>query len=241
MVPLVRHTYGEFADRLTRLTDDEARALGEVTRLPNWRRDRDLGWIIQVVVWRQLAYVELNAANRHAVEACVAAAGRRAIDEARANAAALLERRDPSWPGSRLHRPLRVVALLGFVAGAVAGVAGVIIASAAANDAASIVMIGSWTIAALAALATYLLPPSRADLGAVVSAAAMAHAAGPWLAEEHFRQLAGGWYAVLEDGWRRGPRPYLLWGCLLVTIGLLVLLALALLASGVQLWGPGAA
>ena len=121
------------------------------------------------------------------------------------------------------------------------GIAGTIVSSAATDGWAVTVMVVRFSIAALAALTGYLLPPSRRDLRAVVESAAIAHAAGPSLPEQHFRQLAGGWYAVLDEGWRREPRPYLAWGCLLVSVRLLVLLGAALVASGVQLWGPGAA
>jgi hypothetical protein len=66
----------------------------------------------------------------------------------------------------------------------------------------------------------------------VVELAAVAHIAGPDLAEEHFSQLAGGWYAVRERRWSRGHRPYRAWGCFFIGVAAVVILGVVLELTG---------
>jgi hypothetical protein len=87
-------------------------------------------------------------------------------------------------------------------------------------------------LAASSWLAGYLLPPSEGDLRYVVEHAAVAHAAGPSLGDEQFEQLAGGWYAVMGGRWRRGRRPFRLWGCVIAGVVVLILLGVVLEVSG---------
>lgn len=88
------------------------------------------------------------------------------------------------------------------------------------------------TLAVLAWRAGYLLPSNERDLRHVVDLAAVAHVAGPSLPDEHVAQLAGGWYAVLEGRWSRGRHPYRMWGCLLIGIAGVILLAVLLEVTG---------
>jgi hypothetical protein len=151
-----------------------------------------------------------------------------AVEAAKRQATRTLTGLRLSWPGMRLHRPIRLAMWASLAASAV-----LLFLRPTASDPATLVPLALLLgMAALAWLVTYLLPASEGDLRYVVELAAVAHVAGSSLPEEHFAQLSDGWYAVLEGRWRRGRRPYRAWGCLLTGIVAVVLVGVALEVSG---------
>lgn len=151
-----------------------------------------------------------------------------AVEAAKQQAARTLAEHRLSWRGMRLHRPVRLV-MWGCLAAA--GVL-FVLRSTAGDQATVVLFIVLLSLAALSWLAGYLLPPDHRDLRSVVELAAVAHIAGPDLAEEHFSQLAGGWYAVREGRWSRGHRPYRAWGCFFIGLAAVVILGVVLELTG---------
>jgi hypothetical protein len=230
----MRPTFDDFMRQVDGLSSEQGRALAEITRVPDWRRDRDIGNLIPILSGDGAgmgygAIADENAARTaSAVEEVRRIVGRDAADVGKQQALEALAGRRLSWPGMRRHRPVRIAmwALLGVAAA-------VYVLNRESSDP---LVLGAFFLvlglAGAAALGGYLLPPDEGDLRDVVEHSALAHIAGPSLAEEHFDQLAGGWYAVLEGRWQRGRRPYFAWGCLLVSIVAIVLLGVVLNVTG---------
>ena len=231
----LRPSYETFLGLVASLSDADAREVAELERVPDWRRERDLSNLFEPFLRRmpdETVQGQRSARDRAALERTLFLLGREGVDAARRRARAALRAATPSWPRMRWHSPLHAAALVG-----VAVVATVVILSlggilAPPADLAATI-IGS-AIAAAALLWSYLLPPSARDLRIVIERAAVAHAAGEPLEDDHFAQLADGFYAVLDGRWRRRPRPYGMWTCLFV--GMAVLL---LLGGIVAVAGPG--
>ena len=230
----MRPTFDDFMRQVDSLSSEQGRALAEITRVPDWRRDRDIGNLIPGLSSAGIR-MGYGAIAQHDAESTAAAVeevrrivGRDAAEVGKRQALEALAGRRLSWPGMRLHRPLRIAmwASLGVAAA-------VFVPNSKSSDP---VVLGAFFVvlglAGTAALGGYLLPPDKRDLRDVVEHSALAHIAGPSLAEEHFAQLAGGWYAVLEGRWQRGSRPYVAWGCLLVSVVAIVVLGVVLNVTG---------
>jgi hypothetical protein len=215
----------EFLDRLRWLRTEEARELAEVSRVLDWRNDRDLARLLEIEEIGQASAER----HRRALRAAGSVLGPDGLRATRSRARSALAQADVSWPGIDSGRRLRIVALVTAVLAALVAVLGaagnpdveITIDSPVALPAA--VAAGLLAVSIGSAIIAYLLPPSRDDLRSVVENAAIAHAAGPGLSRVFFEELAGGWYAVLQGRWRRGPRPYFAWAAL----GLLLLAVLA--------------
>ena len=227
--PSERPTFRAFLSQLARLTNEEAREIGEVERVTDWRRDSDWSTLLdQEFVgqdWGDRQRRALAAARR-CIDAPSLSAGRREARET-------LARTGTTWPGRRWHRPLAIVfwvaaiAIFALVLGSGIGIFG------SGDEPWTLgLTVGAVLVAVGAAIGRYLLPPSEGDLRTVVDHAAIAHLAGPALDDDAFSQLAGGWYAVLEGRWRRGKRPYAAWGWLLASALGLVILWLVLEVTG---------
>jgi hypothetical protein len=223
--PVDPATLEGFLARLRSLRTEEARELAEVSRVPDWRNDRDLARVLEVEEIAQAS------ADRHkrALRAAGDLLGPDRLKTTRSRARSALEQADVSWPGMDSVARLRIVALVTAVLAALVVVIGagdkgdveISLDSPVALPAA--IAGGLLAVSIGSAIIAYLLPPSRSDLRSVVEDAAIAHAAGPGLSADHFEALAGGWYAVLQGRWHRGPRPYFAW----VALGLLLLGVLA--------------
>lgn len=216
-----------FLLRLSRLTNQEARQLAELPRVADWRVDAQFQRQSPIVRWLAAAafpeYADAERSDQRS-RALSAAIGDEGIADARARAGYILDQVRPTWPGMHLQRPLTFIAV-----GGVAVVPYVVVAVLSGREQTSdglAVLIVALAAAFTALFAKFLLPPGGRDLRRVVEQTAVAHAARPYLSEDYFNELAGGWYAVLEGRWRR-KRPWLAWGCLLA--GLAVVVALFLL------------
>lgn len=232
--PVDRPSFDAFIKQLATLSSDEARALAEVARVPDWRRDRDIQNFVPVLGnGAQMGYGQIASDNvdrsNDAVREARRIVGQDAVNAAKQQAARALAEQRLSWRGMRLHRPVRLV-MWGCVAAA--GVLFVLRPGGPDDQAALLLFMVLVSLAALSALAGYLLPPDHRDLRSVVELAAVAHIAGPDLAEEHFSQLAGGWYAVREGRWNRGHRPYRAWGCFFIGVAAVVILGVVLELTG---------
>jgi hypothetical protein len=229
-----RPSFDDFLRELEGLSSSQGRELAEIPRVPDWRRDRDvrnlvpaLGGSGAVMGYKRIAAEDAARTEAALDEAC-RIIGQDAVSQARGRAAATLVGRGLAWPGMRSHLPAKVVLF-----GALAAAALLFMRNPwSAEQPWFAIFVLLTALALVAWLVGYLLPPGEGDLRRVVEYAAVAHAAGPDLPQEHFEQLAGGWYAVLEGRWRRGKRPYLLWGCVLSGILAVVLLGILMEATG---------
>jgi hypothetical protein len=229
-----RPSLDDFLRQLTGLSSSQGRELAEIPRVPDWRRDRDIRNFVPTPggSGAMMGYKQIAAEDAARTEAALDDArriiGQEAVSQARGRAAAALADRHLSWPGMRSHLPAKVVLF-----GALAGAALLFLRNPwSAEQPWFAIFVLLAALAFVAWLVGYLLPPGEGDLRWVVEHAAVAHAAGPDLSGEHFDQLAGGWYAVLEGSWRRGRRPYLLWGCVLSGTLAVVLLGILMEAAG---------
>jgi hypothetical protein len=218
-----RPTLQEFLERLSRLTNDQLREVAELTRVLERRRDRELA----ILLGPDYLADEPAARRRAAVDACTQIMGRDGVEDAKRQVGVILAQRRPSWRGMHLHRPLMILAVASVAPAAVI----VAVRPFSSDPTTTLAFAALLSLAVLAGLGTFLLPPSGADLRTVVELTAIAHAAGPSLAVEYFEQLAGGWYAVLDGGWRR-RRPYRAWGCLFVGVIAVILLGVILEVTG---------
>jgi len=229
-----RPTLDDFLGQVASLSSEQGRALAELARVPDWRRDRDIRSLIPLPGpgGPQMGYKAIAAEDATRSEAAIGEArrivGNDAVAASRRKAAQALDGLRLSWPGMRLHGPVRVVMWASLVAAAIL----LVLDPTESDQGRLVVFVLLLSLAFLAWLAGYLLPPSEGDLRYVVELAAVAHVAGQSLADEHFSQLAGGWYAVLEGRWQRGSRPYRAWGCLLVGVVAVILLGVVLEATG---------
>lgn len=216
--------------RLRALSSAEGREVAELNRVPDWQRSGD--WRMFIPSFgdadAQMGYSEIGAQDHDRTVAALKAAkegiGRGAVEAARREARRALDAAAPTWRGRALHRPLR------FVTWAAAATAvGSSVWTAVKGDLNrpldvpfAIVFILPVAISIGAWLVTYLLPPSARDLRMVAERAAIGYAAASALSIGQFGQLTGGWEAVLEGRWRRGPRPYMAWGCLALGVAFVV-------------------
>jgi hypothetical protein len=199
--PTERSTFRAFLSQLARLTNEEAREIGEVERVTDWRRDNDSSTLLD----QEFVGVNWGVRQRHALEAARSGINSPSLNAGRREVKEILARMGKNWPGRRWHRPLAIVfwvaaiAMFALALGSGLGFFG------PEDEAWTLgLTVGAAFVAAGAALGRYLLPPSERDFRTVVDHAAIAHLAGPALDDDDFSQLAGGWYAVFEGRWRRG-------------------------------------
>jgi hypothetical protein len=210
---------------IARLPDATARELADLERVPDWRRDRDPRLLIESFLRPdQRDTIAGQRAERVAAALRVAKAGAGRAEVARAVllSRAALAVRAPRWRFMTMHRPLHVVTAVGVVTVVLAFALSVLEVLVSPADLALLVL--GAAAAAAGALGAYLLPPSARDLQKVIEQVAAAFAAREYLADEHFRELTDGWFAVLEGRWSRGRRPYRAWLWLAAGVAVLVLL-----------------